>query len=151
LNIGHWGSWKAQEIFYKMSVVEDALIAVSIGVRQNGVTAMHDATECGMWGGLYELAQAAGLGARIEKERIVVEEGVDGVCRLFDIDPYASISEGTLIIACKEPKTEAVVKALSGKGIKSSVVGELTPPEKGMVLVEKAKEKKLEHPIVDPF
>src|SRR4030042_6010786 len=45
---------KAQEIFYKMSVVEDALTAVSVGVRDNGVSAMHDATECGIWGGLYE-------------------------------------------------------------------------------------------------
>jgi hydrogenase maturation factor len=144
-------SRRAQQIFYKMSVVEDALTAVGIGVRQNGVAAMHDATECGVWGGLYELAQAAGLGARIEKEKIVVEEGIEEVCRFFEIDPYSSISEGTLIIACREPKAGDVVKALSGKGIKSSVVGELTKPEKGMVLVEKGKEKKLEHPIVDPF
>ena len=142
---------KVQGIFYKMSVVEDALTAVSVGVRENGVTALHDATECGVWGGLYEIAQAAGLGARIEKEKIIVEEGVAEVCRFFGIDSFASISEGTLIIACKAHKAAAVVKALSGKGIKSSVVGELTPPAKGMVLVEKGREKKLEHPIVDPF
>ena len=144
-------SRKAQQVFYKMSVVEDALTAVGVGVRESGVTAMHDATECGVWGGLYELAQAAGLGVRIEKEKIIVEECVAGVCRLFDIDPYASISEGTLIIACKEHKAQDIVKALSVKDIKSSVVGELTKPGKGMVLVEKGKEKKLEHPIVDPF
>jgi hydrogenase maturation factor len=144
-------SRRAQQVFYKMTVVEDALTAVGIGVRESGVTAMHDATECGVWGGLYELAQAAGLGVRIEKDKIIVEESVAGVCRLFDIDPYTSISEGTLIIACKEHKAQDVVKALSSKDIKSSVVGELTKPEKGMVLVEKGKEKKLEHPIVDPF
>jgi hydrogenase maturation factor len=142
---------KAQQIFYKMSVVEDALTAVSVGVRDNGVTAMHDATECGVWGGLYELAQAARLGARIEKGKIIVEECIAEVCRLFGIDPYASISEGTLIIACKAHKARDVVKALNKKSIKASVVGELTPPEKGMVLVEKGREKKLEHPIVDPF
>jgi hydrogenase expression/formation protein HypE len=144
-------SRRAQQVFYKMSVVEDALTAVGIGVRQSGVTAMHDATECGVWGGLYELAQAAGLGVRIEKDRIIVEESVAGVCQLFDIDPYTSISEGTLIIACKEHKAQDVVRALSSKDIKSSVVGELTKPGKGMVLVEKGEEKKLEHPIVDPF
>jgi hydrogenase maturation factor len=144
-------SRRAQQVFYKMSVVEDALTAVSVGVRENGVTAMHDATECGVWGGLYELAQAAGLGVRIEKDKIIVEESIAGVCRLFDIDPYTSISEGTLIIACKEHKAQDVVRALSSKDIKSSVVGELTKPGKGMVLVEKGKEKKLEHPIVDPF
>jgi len=144
-------SRKVQQVFYKMSVVEDALTAVGIGVRENGVTAMHDATECGVWGGLYEVAQAAGLGARVEKEKIVVEDGVKEVCRLFSIDPYASISEGTLIIACKEHKANDIVKALARKNIKASIVGELTKQEKGMVLEEKGKEKKLEHPIVDPF
>jgi hydrogenase maturation factor len=142
---------KAQQVFYKMTVVEDAMTAVSVGVRDKGVTAMHDATECGVWGGLYEVAQASRLGVRVDKEKIVVEDSVEEVCRLFGIDPYASISEGTLVIACKEHKASAVVAALTQKGIKSSIVGELTKPEKGMVLVENGKEKKLEHPIVDPF
>ncbi len=144
-------SQKAQQLFYKMSVVEDAMTAVSVGIRENGVTAMHDATECGIWGGLYELAQAANLGVRVEKEQIVVEACVNEVCQFFDIDPYASISEGTLIIACREHKAQEVVEVLSRKGIKSSIVGELTESEKGMVLVEKRRERKLNHPIVDPF
>src|SRR4030067_2499542 len=82
---------KAQQIFYKMSVVDDAMTAVSLGVRDNGVSAMHDATECGIWGALYEIAQPAGLGVRVEKEKIVIEECVPEICRLFGIDPYASI------------------------------------------------------------
>ncbi len=144
-------SRRAEQIFYQMSVVEDAMTAVSVGIRDNGVTAMHDATECGIWGGLYELAQAAGLGARIEKEQIVVENCVEEICGYFGIDPHASISEGTLIIACREHKAREVVEALSQKGIKSSIVGELTEPDKGIVLVEGGNEKRLEHPIVDPF
>jgi len=144
-------SQRAQQIFYKMSVVEDAMTAVSVGIRENGVTAMHDATECGVWGGLYEIAQAANLGVRIEKEQIVVEDCVEEICRYFDIDPYASISEGTLIISCCEHKAQDVVAALTEKGIKCSVVGELTEPNQGMVLIEGGRETKLEHPIVDPF
>jgi hydrogenase expression/formation protein HypE len=142
---------RAEQIFYKMSVVEDAINAITVGVRQNGVTAMHDATECGIWGGLYELAEAAGLGVKIEQEQIVVEDCVPEICHYFDIDPYASISEGTLIIVCRPHKSGEVVKILWQKGIKSSIVGELTKPEKGMVLVKEGKEGKLEHPIVDPF
>jgi hydrogenase maturation factor len=44
-----------------------------------------------------------------------------------------------------------VVETLSRRGINSSIVGELTESKKGMVLVEGGKEKKLRHPIVDPF
>ena len=144
-------SQKAQSIFYKMSVVEDALTAVKVGVRENGITAMHDATECGIWGGLYEVAQAAGLGVRIEKDQIVVEDCVPEICQYFGMDPYAAISEGTLIAACRPQKADAVVKALAKKGIKSSIVGELIATKKGMILVEDGKEKELKHPIVDPF
>jgi hydrogenase maturation factor len=106
-------SQRAQDIFYKMSVVEDAMTAVNVGVRDNGVTAMHDATECGIWGGLYEIAQAADLGARVDKERIVVEDCVTEICQYFNIDPYAAISEGTLIIACREHKAEEVIEVLT--------------------------------------
>jgi len=142
---------KAQQIFYKMSVVEDALTAVSVGVRDNGVSAMHDATECGIWGGLYEVAQAANLGVRVEKEKILIEDCITEICNYFNIDPYASISEGTLIITCRAHKAEPVIRALAKKGIKSSIVGEMTKPDKGMMLINKGKEEKLEHPIVDPF
>ena len=144
-------SQQAQEVFYKMSVVEDAMTAVGVGVRENGVAAMHDATECGIWGGLYEIAQAADLGVRVEKERIVVDDCVTEICRYFGIDPYASISEGTLIIACREHKALEIVEALSQKGITSSIAGELISPEDGMILVEEGNEKRLKHPVVDPF
>jgi hydrogenase maturation factor len=142
---------RSQDIFYKMSVVEDAITAVGVGRRDEGVSAMHDATECGIWGALYEMAQASGLGVRIEKERIIVEEGILQICNLFDIDPYASISEGTLIITSRPKKAAEVVSKLATKGIKSSIVGEMTDINRGMVLIEQGKEKQLEHPIVDPF
>ncbi len=148
---GHEFAYKAEQIFYKMSVVEDGRTAVTVGVRDNGISAMHDATECGIWGALYELGQSSGLGVRAEKEKIVVEECVPEICAYLGIDPYASISEGTLVISCRPRKAEAVVKALTIKNVKSSIVGELTPPEAGMVLIEKGRERELKHPIVDPF
>lgn len=148
---GHDFAERAGQIFYQMSVVEDAMAAVAVGVREDGVSAMHDATECGVWGGLYELAQAAGLGVRVQKERIVVEDGVKEICGFWGIDPYAAISEGTLIIACREHKAEEVVSALSRRGISASIAGDLTEPDKGMVLVSDVTEGMLRHPLVDPF
>jgi hydrogenase expression/formation protein HypE len=143
---------KSQDIFYKMSVVEDAMTAITVGVRDKGVTSMHDATECGIWGGVYEIAEAAGLGAVLDKDAIVVEDGVFEICELFGIkDPYAAISEGTLIITCRPDYSDEVVKVLVNKGITASIVGELTPQEKGIVVIEGGKERPFEHPRVDPF
>lgn len=142
---------RAEKIFYQMSVVEDALTAVEVGTRENGVTAMHDATECGIWGGLYEVAKASNVGMRIEKDKIIVLDEVEKICSKFDMDPYSSISEGTLIITCREPKAESVVEKLKNKNILSSIVGDVIPEEKGILLLEKNRERLLEHPRVDPF
>jgi hydrogenase maturation factor len=144
-------SRRAEGIFFQMSVVEDALTAASVGTRENGVTAMHDATECGVWGGLYEVAKASRVGMRIEKEKIIVLEEVEKICAKFGMDPYSSISEGTLIITCKEKNVELLLKKLARKGIPASVVGEVIPQSKGIILVEKGRERALKHPRVDPF
>jgi len=140
---------KAQRLFWQMSVVEDALAAVSVGVRAKGVTAMHDATECGLWGGLYEMAQAGGFGVRVVKERIPVMPCVREICDLYGIDPYKSISEGTLIVMCRPNKADRVLAALKKKRIPAALVGDVT--RTGMVLVENGRESRLLHPVVDPF
>jgi len=142
---------KAKGLFYKMSVVEDALTSCSVGIRENGVTAMHDATECGIWGGLYEIAQSSRYGLIIEEEKIVIEPCVREICELFKIDPYKSISEGTLILTCRPHKAEEIVRALSKKGILASVVGEVVDSTQEIILIKEGKERKLEHPRVDPF
>jgi hydrogenase expression/formation protein HypE len=142
---------EAEEIFWQMSVVEDALTAVEAGVREKGVTAMHDATECGVWGGLVEIAEASRVGLTVEKEKMIVQENVRKVCELFQIDPYSSISEGTLIITVKPRKTREVLDRLQDKGIPVSVVGEVVEPEQGLTVFDHGKSTPLVHPKVDPF
>jgi hydrogenase maturation factor len=138
---------EAQAVFYQMSVVRDAAVCARVG----GVRAMHDATECGIWGALYEMAAAAELGLVVDKASIVTQDIVLDVCRLFDIDPYAAISEGTLVAAVDPARAERVLAALSAEGIPASVVGELTDPRTGVRVIDEEGEHPLEHPKVDPF
>jgi hydrogenase expression/formation protein HypE len=148
---GEKAAREAEEIFWQMSVVEDALTAVEAGVRENGVTSMHDATECGVWGGLFEVAQASGVGMTIDKEKIIVQDPVRKVCDLFGIDPYTSISEGTLILTCRPHKVQEVVRRLGDKGILVSMVGEVVDARQGLRFFEQGRSRELVHPKVDPF
>ena len=128
---------RAERVFWQMTVVEDALTAASVGVREEGVTAMHDATECGLWGGLYEVASASDVGMRIDREKIPVQEEVRKICELFGIDPFCSISEGTLVLACKKHRTTDVLSRFKEKGILAATIGETLPEEHGITLVER--------------
>ncbi len=148
---GEAAAREAEEIFWQMSVVEDALTAVEAGVRDEGVTSMHDATECGVWGGLFEVAQASGVGMTVDQEKILVQDPVRKVCDLFGLDPYSSISEGTLVITCRPHKAQEVVRRLGDKGIPAAAIGEVTDPREGLRIFEGGTSRELTHPRVDPF
>ena len=141
---------EAQELFWQMSVVKDARVAVGVGVRDRGVSAMHDATECGLWGGIHELAEAAGLGAFVEVERVPVDPRVEKICSLFGIDPFVSISEGTLIITVRPHKARELVERLRAESIPAAEVGYLRE-EPGLLVSEGGEVRPVEHPRVDPF
>jgi len=150
-NLGQDVLKQGQDLFYKMSTVDDALAAAGIGVREQGVTAMHDATECGVIGGLFEVAQASGTGIVVEKEKITVLPAVDAICNHFGMDPLISISEGTLIITVNEEKSGALLETLRAKGIAAEAVGNLVERGEGFQIIEGGKKQPLVHPGVDPF
>ena len=138
---------RAQKVFYQMSTVKDASIAASVG----GVTAMHDATECGVWGGLFEIAQHSQVGMCIDLNKIILQEAVRLTCECFGIDPYKSISEGTLLATVNPQKAKLIVAALEKAGICASIVGEVMAQSKGMRILDGNKSYELKHPKVDPF
>lgn len=142
---------EAEEIFWQMSVVEDALTAVEVGVRDEGVTSMHDATECGVWGGLVEVAQASKVGLIVDREAVLLQPAVKTICDHFGIDPYTSISEGSLIVTVRPHKAAEVLSRLADKGIAATEVGEVLPAEAGIRVSEDGQERPLAHPKVDPF
>ncbi len=142
---------EAQEIFWQMSVVEEARIAADLGVRDDGVTAMHDATECGVWGGLVEIAGASDVGFVVEKEQVPVQEPIRKICGFFGIDPYTSISEGTLLLTCRPHRAAELERAFGDAGILAATIGEIVPREQGRTLRVGGRNEPLEHPRIDPF
>lgn len=141
----------ADALFGQMTVVPEATVARGFGLRDDGVSSMHDATEGGVLGGLTEVAAASGAGMRIELSAIPVRPEVRAICDHAGMDPYVAISEGTLIATVRPHRAEAFVAALADAGIDAADVGEITDPSAGRVLVDDGAERPLEHPGLDPF
>ena len=141
----------ADALFESMTVVPEAVIARGFGLRDDGVTSMHDATEGGVLGGLLEVATASDAGIRVDHDRIPVRPEVRAVCEHVGIDPYTSISEGTLIATVIPDRADAYVAALADEGIEGAVVGEILPAAEGRTIVRDGGRKPLRHPGLDPF
>jgi hydrogenase maturation factor len=142
---------KARGYLHKVSTVDDSLAAVSIGVHQNGVTAMHDATEGGVIAAAFELAHASGRGAELDLSAIPVSAETNAICMLFRINPLTSLSEGSLIIACRPAGTGKLMARLREVRIESNAVGRLTERRVFCGVDSKGAKRTIRYPKFDPY
>jgi hydrogenase expression/formation protein HypE len=137
----------AAAVFDQMSVLDEC----AISRKFPGVHVMHDATECGILGGLYEMARAGSYGLRIELDLIPVLPVIRRTADLFGHDMFSAISEGTLLAIVAPEEAEGLVAALGEGGIPAAVCGEVVPESDGLRLVRGGAETTLEHPVTDPY
>jgi hydrogenase maturation factor len=97
------------------------------------------------------VAVASDVGMRVRKDAIPVRPEVRAVCDFVGIDPYVSISEGTLIATVRPERAIGYVEACAREGIDAAVVGDVTELSAGRVVVDENGEQALEHPGLDPF
>lgn len=142
---------EASEMFYKTSSLQDALLAAGTDIKHSEVTAMHDVTEGGVLGAIYELAGASGNGAVIYNDRLPIGQAQQKVCDIFSIDPRRSIGAGSMIITCERGKEQDVIKRLTKEGIDCTAVGEIVEKEEGIKLVEAGEKKDLVYLAEDPY
>lgn len=141
---------KACDSFYDISVLQDALTTVRHGNRKH-ITAMHDVTEGGVLGAIYELAIASGNGALIIDEKIPINEIQSSVSDIFSLDPRYCIGAGSMIITCKEKGVQQTIAQLQELNIPCTEVGQITRKEKGIKLRKDGEESDLIYFEKDPY
>ena len=142
---------KGCELFYQTSSLKDGLTAAGIGNRFNKVTAMHDVTEGGVLGAVYEMATASGNGVIIDNNLLPVGDVQSQICGLFNIDPRYCIGAGAMIIAVKEQWSQNVLQRLNESNIPATIIGRFTEKQKGCILIENGVEKPMPYFSKDPY
>jgi hydrogenase expression/formation protein HypE len=115
-----------------ISVRPEAEIACEVAT----VHAMHDPTEGGLATALHELATAAGVGLRIDHDRIMVLPEGRTLCDAFGLDVLGTIASGALLLTLAPPEAGLVLHALARESIDCHFIGQVVPAEQGVMLVE---------------
>ncbi len=110
---------KARSFIDLISVVREGVIA-----GEFGVSAMHDITEGGVLGAVWEIAEASGTGIFIDRDKIPVEDVTDQICKALNLDPLKLISSGSMLITCH--KGEELCCLLEKNSIKATIIGTVT-------------------------
>jgi hydrogenase maturation factor len=101
-----------------ISVVEPALLA-----KRLGATALHDPTEGGLAAALHEMAMAARLCIRIDRDAVLWFEPGLTLCRAVGLDPWSTLASGSLLAAFHADEAPPALAALAASGYAAAAVG----------------------------
>ncbi len=131
----------AQSFLQQISVLPEAKIAA-----QYGASVMHDVTEGGIYGALWELGEASGVGLWADLKKIPIRQETVEICNFLDLNPYGLVSGGSLLIAAKDG--DGLVEALARAEIPAARIGKITEG-RAKVLTNGDQERYLEPPKSD--
>lgn len=90
----------------------------------HGAAAMHDVTEGGIYGALWEMAEASKVGIEVDLKAIPVRQETIELCEYFDINPYRLISSGCMLIAAHDG--DGLIRKLKEADIPANIIGRVT-------------------------
>ena len=123
-----------------LSVVEESKVAVKCQV-----TSMHDVTEGGVMGAVWEIAQCANVGVSINLDKIPVKEETKVICDYFGISPYKLISSGCMLMTTFQG--EKCIEELSKLNITANIIGRVT--KSGQYMIRDGVKKEITPPSSD--
>ena len=102
-----------------MSIVPEARVA-----WKERVAEMHDVSGGGIFRALWEVAERAETGIRIDLKKIPVKQETIEVCEVFGLNPYELLAGGALLMVAEDG--DVLVEKLAQEGISATVIGRLT-------------------------
>ena len=127
---------KAKTFGQWMSILPEAAVAM-----KSGTSAMHDVSEGGIFGALWELAESAGVGLEIDLKKIPIRQETIEICESFDLNPYKILSGGCLLMASEDGN--GLVMELAKADIPAVIIGKATG-SKDRVLINEEERRFLE-------
>ncbi len=120
---------EAKALLKQVSVVKEGIAAGSVGTA-----GMHDITEGGVLGAIWELCEISDTGVELNLSEIPVKEVTRKICDYFEIDYLRLISSGCMMIVAHPEKKEAIMNAVEKSGVPIACIGTVKAHSEGRVL-----------------
>lgn len=111
---------------------ETSVVKEGIAAGKVGTLGMHDVTEGGVLGAIWEMCQISDLGAIIYGEKINIDPITLKICAYFDIDYLRLISSGSMVIVASPERAEYIIEAVEEEGVEISKIGEILTSDMGI-------------------
>ena len=123
---------KAKSFLDMVSVVPEGVAAGKVGTH-----GMHDITEGGILGAVWEMCQISHTGAEVWEEAVPIRPETEKICSLFDVNPLRLISSGSMIIIVPKEKRTEMEEAMKAAGVEASVIGIIKEESDGICMARR--------------
>lgn len=120
---------EARDYLKHVSVLKEGVAAGKVGTA-----GMHDITEGGVLGAVWELAEIADAGLLLWERDIPVTEVIKKISAHFDIDYLRLISSGSMMIIVHPDRADALEEAIGRAGVSLARIGQVRPAEEGRMI-----------------
>lgn len=87
---------------------------------------VHDATEGGIVGALYECLAPKGFGGEIVSDKIPLAPVTEKLANILDINPLKLIASGAVLFVCASERAHEILEFLRRKNNPAEIIGEVT-------------------------
>lgn len=115
---------RAKAFSHELSVLKEGRLL------KNLASSMHDITEGGVLGALWEVKEAAGKGFQVDFDALPIRDITKKLCDHFGIDPLRLISSGSMLVTVRD--ADRALSILKDHQVEAHVIGEVT--EEGSLL-----------------
>ena len=91
---------------------------------ESGAAVLHDISEGGVYGALWELGERFGVGMEVDLKSIPIRQETVEICEFFQLNPYKLLSTGSLLVVAEDGN--ALASAIRRAGGSAGVVGKVT-------------------------
>lgn len=120
---------EAKALLNHVSVVTEGVAAGKIGTH-----GMHDVTEGGVLGAVWEMCQVAGTGAEVWVDKVPIKPVTEKICDYFDIDCLRLISSGCMVIMVAPEKKDLMAQTMAEAGVEASYIGVIKEADQGICM-----------------
>lgn len=138
-------------LFEQISVYEEGKLAGELNSKTKKIYAMHDVTEGGVLGAVYEMCMASDLGVALEENAIFYDDIQEKVCAYFNLKPAEIIGTGAMLLAVHPDFLDEVLDTYGQQNMPLRVLGEFQPKTYGIKLNSTSKTENIEYKNRDPY